>query len=215
MAISPNRTLDDDALAPVVIVPSRMTEEEFVAWAEQEEASAEWVNGELILMSPVHLDHCRVRSWLSEILRAFVRKHRLGEVFGPQSAIRLTRPPQRREPDILFVAADRESILQPTFIDGPPDFIAEIVSPESTARDWREKYQAYEANGVREYWIIDLQARQFHAYALDGEGRYARIAEQDRKLHSTAIAGFWIKTEWFWPETRMEALDVLRELGVL
>jgi len=28
----------------------------------------------------------------------------------------------------------------------------EIVSPDSEARDWREKYLDYQAAGVREYW---------------------------------------------------------------
>lgn len=45
-------------------------------------------------------------------------------------------------------------------MDGTPDLIVEVTSPESLARDRGEKYVEYEAAGVREYWLIDPDRQQ-------------------------------------------------------
>src|SRR5688500_2046697 len=132
----------------------RMTEEEFVEWCT-EKTKAEWVDGEVIVMSPVNESHWRLNIWLTAILVGFIEHHDLGELCGPKTQIRLTLAKQRREPDLLFIAKDRKSIIHRNHIEGAPDLVIEIVSPESVTRDWREKYAAYEASGVREYWVID------------------------------------------------------------
>ena len=38
---------------------------------------------------------------------------------------------------------------------GAPDLIIEIVSPGNSKREMKTKYELYEENGVREYWIAN------------------------------------------------------------
>ena len=52
--------LDVEDLSPQA-PERRMPEEEFVAWAMANEVRAEWVNGEVILMSPAALKQHRMR----------------------------------------------------------------------------------------------------------------------------------------------------------
>jgi hypothetical protein len=91
-------------------------------------------------------------------------------------------------PDILVVLKARLLLLRPTFLDGAPDVAFEIVSPDSVVRDWREKYEEYQAAGVREYWVIDPTTRRIEAYALRGK-KYHRIEEDDGGRIASAVLG--------------------------
>ena len=108
--------------------PPRMTEEEFLAWCD-EDIRAEWVDGEVFVMSPVNLDHSRLFKFLLTLLDGFVQFRDLGEILGSEYLIRMPNKPRMRLPDILFVAKERLHLLKRTYLDGAPDLIVEIVSP--------------------------------------------------------------------------------------
>jgi Uma2 family endonuclease len=193
----------------------RMTEAEFVTWALSDEfARAEWVDGEVIIMSPVSLEHTRIQNWLVGVLRPFVEYHNLGELLGPEYMVRFDRLRVRRVPDNLFVDRARLDLLMPNHLEGPPDLIMEVVSPDSESRDWREKYEEYQTVGVREYWVIDPNSKRAEAYARGKGKSFRRIAETDGVIKSTVIKGLWLKTDWLWLPTRPPVLSALRELDI-
>lgn len=200
--------------SPVITPHLRMTEEEFVSWCD-EDTNAEWVDGEVIMPSPANLKHVDLAGFLNLVLRGFVTSRSLGVVYGPELQVRFASLRRRRVPDLLFVSTERMHILKPTEVDGAPDLIVEIVSPDSPARDWREKYLEYEAAGVREYWVVDPMSQRFEGYTLAADGRYALIAEKDGVVYSTVLAGFFLKPAWLWQEPLPNPLDILRELGAL
>lgn len=190
-----------------------ITEEDFVAWCD-EDTWAEWVEGEIIMMAPVSGDHADLGVWLTKVIGLFVEAKNLGVVRGPEFQIRLN-PECRRVPDLLFVSANRRDILRRNHVEGAPDLIIEIVSPDSAARDWREKYLEYQAAGVREYWIIDPDHERLEAYRLSGEGTYQLIEEKNGQVTSGVLAGLYLRPAWLWQEELPKAIDVLRELKVL
>lgn len=190
----------------------RMTEEEFDAWCS-EDVRAEFVDGEVIEMSPVSAIHDDLFHFVTGLLRVYLELNPVGRVRGPEFQVRL-RAGLRRVPDVLFISSERQHLVKRTYVDGAPDAAFEIVSEESIARDWREKYQEYEANGVGEYWIIDPAHQSVHLYALR-EGRYVEVAEAEGRLVSTVIPGFWLKPEWLWQDPTPGALACLREMGIL
>lgn len=190
----------------------RMTEEEFVAWCGPK-TRAEWVDGEVILTAPASFDHVNISDWLVAILRLFVSHRDLGTILSREFFVRFPRQKRRRLPDLLFVSKARQEIIKKQVADGPPDLIIEMVFPDSESRDWRDKYLEYERAGVREYWVIDPMSKQVEAYALTGAG-YAQIAEQNGKLISGVLPGFFLKLEWLWQTPLPGELKVLRELGV-
>src|SRR5439155_18645903 len=143
----------------------RMTEEEFVAWCD-EDTNAEWVDGLVIVKEPVSGEHDQIAWWLRTLLQHYVEHRGLGLVSGPQFCVRLPRRPSRREPDVVFVAAARRDVFRPNHAEGPPDLLTEVVSPDSQSRDRREKYFEYEAAGIPEYWIADPLSRTLEAYTL-------------------------------------------------
>ena len=198
------------------VAPPRMTESEFVAWSGGfEHVRAEWVDGEVVVMSPANIWHSDLADFLKTVLRIFTEERNLGRVFGEEYFVRFEGGGrlQRRLPDVLFVSRDREHLFTRTYLDGPPDLAVEVVSPDSVDRDRREKFAAYESGGVREYWIIDPEAKTLEAYRLDG-GRFARVLEADGRVASAALPGFFLRPDWLWREPLPKVLDVLRELGV-
>src|SRR5262245_2970987 len=199
---------------PVKPVRLRMTEEEFMAWCD-EDTKAEWVDGEVIVHSPANLRHVDLAGFLNLILRWFVTSRGLGVVYGPELQVRFASLQRRRVPDMLFVSTERMNILKNTEVEGASDLIVEIVSPDSPTRDWREKYLEHEAAGVREYWVVDPMSQRFEGYTLGAAGRYALIEEKDGVVYSTFLAGFFLKPPWLWQELLPNPLDVLKELGVL
>ncbi len=190
-----------------------MTEDEFVAWCD-EDTKAEWVNGEIIAASPSSLEHVNLAGWLNIVMRLFAEHFERGWVYGPEFQIRFEAQHLRRVPDILFVSKEHADIIRPNHVEGAPDLVIEIVSPDSVVRDWREKYLEYEAAGVREYWVIDPEYRRVEAYTLDADHKYTRIEAQDNALHSLTLTGFYLQPDWLWRAPLPNPLEILKGLGV-
>jgi Uma2 family endonuclease len=164
-------------------------------------------------MPPASFDHVSLNDWFVAILLGYVQRKDLGAVVSREFSVRLPKQRRRRLPDVLFVTKERLGIIKENHAEGAPDLIVEIVSPESESRDWRQKYLEYERAGVREYWVIDPMSRHVEVYFLS-EGRYVELAEQDGKIISQVVPGFFVRTEWLWQKPRPHQLEVFRELGL-
>jgi Uma2 family endonuclease len=192
----------------------RMSEREFVEWCGVE-IRAEWVAGEVIVMSPDNTWHNQLMFFLASLISGVAAARDSGVVMVENIQIRLPKLRRRRQPDIVFIAKERRHIIKTNHIEGAPDLVVEIVSPDSPARDYREKYQEYEAAGVREYWIIDPLAERVEAYGLGHNRRYAPLPEHQGRIASKVLPGLYVKPAWLWQHPLPNCLSVLRELGVL
>lgn len=209
-------TADPDALRDYAVelagrpVPGvRMSAEEFEAWAI-DHADAEWVDGRIILMAPANTDHETIDEWLGRLIGTYVEKTDAGRVLR-NVLVRLSRQRRKRVPDLMLIAAANLKRIKPTFIDGPPDLVVEIVSPDSVNRDRRDKYLEYEKASVGEYWIIDPLSDRLDLYLLhDGKFREAR-PEQGR-LSSGILPGFYVRPSWLFGETLPKVRDCLAEI---
>lgn len=188
----------------------KMTEQEFVDWVG--DGWAEWVNGEVIVMSPVSFEHADLHAFLLTICRGFVDEFELGRVVAEPYQARFAEQKSRRSPDIFFVSKRRESLITRIHIEGPPDLIIEIISPDSQSRDRREKFLEYQKAGVREYWIIDPLSEKAEAYRHGRDRKYALISEKDGKINSRVLPGFYLQPSWLWQKRLPKPLAILREL---
>ncbi len=194
----------------------RMTEEEFVNWSEtvDETIHAEWVAGEVIMMTPDNLEHNDTEGLIYRVFTEFVNIKGLGRVFHGHVQVRLPVKPSRRDPDILFVSKRRLHLLKKNYIDGAPDLAMEIVSPSSGERDFRIKYHEYEEAGVREYWIIEPMTRAISVYVLNSKDRYESVPEKHEKFPSKVVPGFYLRQAWLTDIQSVRLIDVLKEMGI-
>ena len=191
----------------------RMTERQFVHWSTPEPLPAEWVNGEIYLMSTPSFMHQVLSGWLYRFLCGFVEFHDLGLVLMPLTT-RLADVPSRRDPDLLFLAKSRLHLLRENHLEGPPDLAVEIVSPDSAVRDWRTKHAEYAAAGVREYWIVDPLTREFAAFTLSRKKYRPLPTDNDGRVDSKLLKGLYVRPAWLWRSPLPRLAAVLKEVGV-
>ena len=191
----------------------RLTERQFADWLP-EQIKAEWVDGEVILVPAETPSHNDREGLLAAAVRLYVEHHGLGRVFAGTVPVRLPGRRRRRIPDLVFVAGARPHLILDTFIDGAPDLIVEIVSPDSVTRDWVDKRDEYERAGVREYWVADHHRERFALYALHGK-RYRQVKpDGDGRVHSRVLKGVFIRPEWLWQSPLPKAAVILKAWGV-
>jgi len=161
-----------------------------------EHQKAEFINGEIILHSPVKLRHTNVGRRLVQLLAAFVQKHDLGLVGYEKMLVSFSR--NDYEPDIcFFVKAKSEHFRDEQMTFPPPDFIIEILSPSTAELDRGIKFIDYAAHGVREYWIVDPETELLEQYILlndnydlkfkGGSGEVVSLAISDLTLPVRAL----------------------------
>ncbi|MBI4504194.1 MAG: Uma2 family endonuclease [Chloroflexi bacterium] len=213
-------THEEEARGAVVLAgreppPGKLTFEQFLAWCD-EDTRAEWVDGEVAMVSPASYRHAELADFLLILVRLWVEAHDLGVVLSAPFLMRLPAPLQRaREPDLLFVAQEHRDRLRETYLDGAADLVVEVVSPESAARDRGEKLGEYEAGGIPEYWLIDPDRRQAEFYRLGPDGRYhLALGGSAGSYESAVLAGFRLPVEWLWQQPLPKVRDALRALGL-
>ncbi len=84
---------------------------------------------------------------------------------------------------------------------GAPDLIIEILSEETGARDESTKLKLYEANGVREYWIVNPWDQTVRIYNINATGKYdfPRFITKLETAESNAIQGLNINLNEVFP----------------
>ena len=167
---------------------------EFREWVTPA-VKAEFINGEVVLHSPVRRRHWKVTDLLSSLLSFFVRIKKLGVVGTGKVMVARTR--NDYEPDMVFFSKGKaDQFSEDQLLFPAPDFVVEILSPKTAATDRGVKKQDYAAHGVQEYWIVDPLHQQIEQYylALPTDKIYlpARIFGIDEDIESRAVPGFVI-----------------------
>ena len=160
-----------------------------------ESEKAEFINGEVVVHSPVKLEHNDANGNLLRMIKAYVVEHSLGYVGFEKVLIALTR--NDYEPDLCFFPTkvysqlDRKQTIFPA-----PDFVVEILSSGTAKRDRGIKYDDYEKHGVQEYWIIDPDKQALEQYLLDSKGNYELyLKAQSGYVEARAIKGLKLPIE--------------------
>ena len=162
-----------EATPPAVPETQRLyTYDELVAEMPETNQPHELWDGELIMAPAPFFEHQKTVLRFYRRLDDWVSSRNLGEVVT--SPIDMVLSPHRAvQPDVAFIAKDRLAIIQ-RVIMGPADLVAEIVSLQGRSRDRIEKRDLYEQHGVKEYWIIDPEARTVEVLVL-AHGRYELV----------------------------------------
>ncbi|MBZ0277490.1 MAG: Uma2 family endonuclease [Anaerolineae bacterium] len=192
---------------PEEIIAQNISFEDYMA--HYAAAHTEWVGGMVIKMSPVTLIHDSLSGFWYLLMREFLEQTRLGQVFREPFVMRITPESPAREPDLQIVLKDRAGIIQETMTAGAADVVIEIISKESVSRDRGEKFEEYEAGGVREYWLCDPLRQQADFYVLGDDGLYRRIDLKEGVFASVVLAGFRLDTGVLWQKVLPTGREIM------
>ncbi len=160
----------------------------------------EFINGEVIVHSPVKLRHSVASQNLFTLLNVYVRKRQLGLVGHEKWLITLTR--NDYEPDIVYFVPHKAQTITPDQMKFPaPDLVVEVLSPSTENQDRGVKFQDYAAHGITEYWIIDPDREFVEQYVLQNERYDLQMKSHTGDLQSVAVRGFEIPVHAIFDET--------------
>jgi Uma2 family endonuclease len=165
---------------------------------------AEFINGEIVLHSPVKKRHFSATDLLSRLLSFYGSIKKLGRVATEKAMITLTR--NDYEPDLVFFLKEKyDTFKEDQMLFPPPDFAVEIISKSTATRDRGIKKTDYAAHGIREYWIIDPFKQHIEQYVLlsPNDKKYTppKIFRIYDEIESYVIPGFIIPVQAIFDET--------------
>lgn len=149
---------------------------DYLKWQLQERV--ELIKGKIFKMSPAPARrHQRISGILHfEIYKFFENK--ACQVYSAPFDVRLT-PVQNDDKNIIYtvVQPDICVICDLTKLDdkgciGAPDWIIEILSPGNSQTEMKNKFEVYQENGVKEYWIADPANEVILPYVLNETGKF-------------------------------------------
>lgn len=163
----------------------------------------ELIRGKVFKMTPAPTSRHQtiVVNLVSEI-KAFLKKQKC-KVFVAPFDVRLPRKGKQNEDITTVVQPDICVICDPTKIDmrgclGAPDWVIEILSKHTSAKDLNEKFEVYEEAGVKEYWVVHPGEQTVLVYTLNDSGTYEGILKpyvRTDKVQPKTLPGLTIDLE--------------------
>lgn len=173
-------------------IPHRFTVEDMWAMVRagvlDEDASVELIEGELIDMPPDGPRHVAWSSGLGFWLYPSLDRSRYAIVPGSTLVLSERNGPK---PDWYVVPAGFDFRTG----GGRQVLLAVEQADSSLRRDLGWKADLYARHGVRDYWVIDLEAKRLHVHRIPRVGRYTdvRVFEPDQHVEALLIPGLILR----------------------
>lgn len=165
----------------------------------------EFIQGEVIMHSPALNRHLLASQRLYDLLSAYVRVRQIGAVRHEKAMTSFPR--NDYEPDVMFFGPAKAALIDPDTLKFPvPDFIAEVLSPSTEARDRGIKFRDYALHGVAEYWIMDPVAETVEPYVLADDVYPPVEPLKEGLLSSDVVPGFQIPVRALFDEAENAAM---------
>ena len=153
----------------------------------------ELVEGELFEMPPAGGMHGKASVRIGGLMDSHAFENGLGHVFGAETGFLLARNPDTvRAPDAAFISYERlpaDADIR-RFPEVAPDLVVEVASPNDSAREIREKAEAWLEAGASEVWVIFPQHR---TVAVHRPGEEPQIIDDSGVLRGgRAFSGFQV-----------------------
>ena len=169
---------------------------------------AELIDGKIFKMSPAPSGrHQLISGNLFGTLWNYLRNKKC-RVFSAPYDVRLPGASKRDRDIVTVVQPDICVICDPSKLDergciGAPDWVIEILSKYTSAKDISLKFDVYEGAGVKEYWVVHPEEQTLLIYTLDENGKY----KGRRKPY---VKGDIVSPELF-PELQIHLQEVFSE----
>lgn len=142
---------------------------DYLLWKFDEQV--ELIKGKIFKMSPApNISHLRISQNLNRTLDNFFYGNKCQLFYAPVDVVLInsknkTNPKSVVQPD-LGVICDLTK-LDAQRCNGAPDLIVEILSPGNSKKEMKIKYELYEENEVKEYWVVDPDHETISLFILE------------------------------------------------
>lgn len=178
-----------------------------LTWDEDDRI--ELIYGEPVMMAPPSTTHQDIVVDLTAQFRTYLRD-KTCRVYSAPFGVRLFQQEGEHpeevdtlvEPDLSVVC--EEDKLDESGYRGAPALIVEVLSPSNQRHDRFVKFRLYQRAGVKEYWIVDPEAKHVQVYTLEEDGQYssATVYGASDKLPVVVLEGLTIDLSWVFPKDR-------------
>jgi Uma2 family endonuclease len=169
---------------------------DYLKWHFEERI--ELIKGKIFKMSPAPATrHQLISGEIYFLFKSHLKRNHC-KVFISPFDVRLT-PLRKQESNKIYtvVQPDVCVVCDPNKIDskgcvGAPDLVVEVLSPGNTDKEMNEKFEIYEENGVKEYWLVEPDHHVVLVYKLNEAGKFIGLKPfvESEILKSEVIEGF-------------------------
>ena len=139
----------------------------------------ELIDGILYQLIPQSPFHQAIISQIISTIKKFINEKHLPHIlFEATANIKLYNTDHTMAHPDISIFSDCPKIYR-DIIFGSPDFIIEVVSPETKEKDLFRKSCTYFVAGVKEYWIVDLTTKQIIVYSFYINGKPSMYTFED------------------------------------
>jgi Uma2 family endonuclease len=93
------------------------------------------------------------------------------------------------QPDILAIFPGGPARIVSRGIEGAPDLLVEVLSPSNRGHDLLTKRALHARAGVREYWLVDPDARTIEILTLDRDAFHLAVAASGAETPVSPLLG--------------------------
>lgn len=154
-------------------VEQRWNEELYLALANNRNSLVDLSDGKVVIHAMPTPAHQNVVGNLYAALRQYGEHSMRGRAYTAPMPVRLW-PGKFREPDLVYYRTEHLDRVGEQF-GGPPDLVAEVLSPSTRGLDTGTKAEEYALAEIPEYWLLDSEAQTVTVYVL-AEERYRFVA---------------------------------------
>jgi Uma2 family endonuclease len=145
--------------------------------------------------------HEALVSFVLAALRAWL--HPRGGAALASEAKLVVGPRRGRKPDVIaYLPGTPLPARRRSASSAPPDIVVEVITPtpRDRRRDRIEKKAEYFAMGVRQYWLIDADARTVEVLGSEG-GRVIELLSASAGAHAIpSLDGFVLDVDAMWAD---------------
>lgn len=172
---------------------------DYLTWRIEERI--ELIKGWVRRMSAPSIAHKRISLKLSTQMENYLENFPC-ELFTAPTDVCLMKKNDKNEdvktvlqPDLLVVCDLGK--LDKNRVVGAPDLVVEIVSPVNSNKEMQYKFELYEENGVREYWIVYPESESIAPFVLNEDGKFVGLRPrfEDEILTSAIFPDLTINLE--------------------
>ncbi len=172
----------------------RWNQELYLALANNRNSFVELSDGKVVIHDMPTPAHQHVAGSLYVALREYEKRGEHGRAYAAPMPVRLW-PGKFREPDVMYYRAEHLDRVGEQY-GGPPDLVAEVLSPSTRGLDTGTKAEEYAAAGITEYWLLDLEAKTVTVYVLEnGEYSFAALYRSGETVCSETLDALTVQVD--------------------